>query len=188
MRWKSLVLALAQMAQAGTGLAATAPAVTCIENDDFVVMSREGPDVGSDIIARKKPNPRAKASCVFKVQPSDYKIAKAGEAKYVKALQGNMLVLDQGTGPSPRGLSVVDLLRRKKVWSGEYYNEEEDAKTGPQGVTFWRYLGPGKEPQCEDYKKIVAQSFTPLMVIKGTLSFPGLQFKPQGAAKCVIGQ
>jgi hypothetical protein len=102
MRWKSLVLALAQMAQAGTGLAATAPAVTCIENDDFVVMSREGPDVGSDIIARKKPNPHTKASCVFKVRPSDHKIARGGEAKYVKALQGDMLVLDQGTGPSPR--------------------------------------------------------------------------------------
>jgi hypothetical protein len=176
------------MAQAGTGLAAPAPAVTCFENDDFVVISREGVDVGSDIIAHKKSAPHTKASCVFKVRPSDYKIAKGGEAKYVKALQGDMLVLDQGTSPSPRGLSVVDLSRRKEVWSGEYYDQEEDAKTGPQGVTFWRYLGPGKEPQCKDYKKIVAQSFTPLMVIKGTLSFPGLQFKPQSAAKCVIGQ
>lgn len=83
---------------------------------------------------------------------------------------------------------MIDLSQRKEVWSGEYYDEEVGVKVEPQGVTFWRALGKATPAECPDYRKITAQSFTPLLVVKGTLGFSDFQFKPITAKKCVIGQ
>jgi hypothetical protein len=160
----------------------------CIENENFLVITRGGSGVGDDIVARKKSAPHAGSPCVFNVQPSDYRIAKLGDAKYVLALQGQLLILDEGTGPSLRDLSVVDLSKDKKVWSGQYYDEQEKVNVTPQGVTFWKYLHEAKKEECKDYQNVTAQSFTPLMVVKGTLTFPDFQFKQTGAEKCIIGQ
>ena len=182
-----LTFILASIGLTAAALAA-AQSVKCTENENFIVIARDGPDVGSQIIVRKKSDPHAKIKCAFSPQPSDYIAAKNGDAKYVLALQGKFLILDQGTGPSPRGLSVIDLSQRKEVWSGEYYDEEAGVKVEPQGVTFWRALGEAKPAECPDYQKITAQSFTPLLVVKGTLGFSDFQFKPITAKKCVIGQ
>jgi hypothetical protein len=159
-----------------------------IENENFLVITRGGSGVGDDIVARKKSAPHTGSPYVFNVQPSDYRIAKLGDAKYVLALQGQLLILDEGTGPSLRDLSVVDLSKDKKVWSGQYYDEQEKVNVTPQGVTFWKYLHEAMKEECKDYQNVTAQSFTPLMVVKGTLTFPDFQFKQTGAEKCIIGQ
>jgi hypothetical protein len=183
-----LALTLASMGLTAAALAATPQSVKCTENESFIVSARDGADVGSQIIVRKKSDPHAKIKCAFSPQPSDYIAAKNGEAKYVLSLQGNFLILDQGTGPSPRGLSVIDLPRRKQVWSGEYYDEEAGVRVEPQGIIFWRALGEAKPADCPDYRKITAQSFTPILVVKGILGFSDFRFKPTSAKKCVIGQ
>jgi hypothetical protein len=183
-----LALTLASMGLTAAALAATPQSVKCTENESFIVSARDGADVGSQIIVRKKSDPHAKIKCAFSPQPSDYIAAKNGEAKYVLSLQGNFLILDQGTGPSPRGLSVIDLPHRKQVWSGEYYDEEAGVRVEPQGIIFWRALGEAKPADCPDYRKITAQSFTPILVVKGILGFSDFRFKPTSAKKCVIGQ
>lgn len=58
---------LASMGLTAAALAAP-QSVKCTENESFIVIARDGPDVGSQIIVRKKSDPHAKIKCAFSPQ------------------------------------------------------------------------------------------------------------------------
>ena len=77
----------------------------CITNDQFIVISQSADTVGDDIIARRKSTHGANTSCKIDSEPGDYRIAKAGEAKYVVLVYGGNKKWE--TEVSHRGCTVL---------------------------------------------------------------------------------
>ena len=157
----------------------------CITNDQFIVISQSADTVGDDIIARRKSTHGANTSCKIDSEPGDYRIAKAGEAKYALGLIQNFLVIDQGTGPSMRQLSIVNLSTQRQVWSSIYADEP---KILSRGIRFKKYLREGNRKICSNFSKIVSQNWTPLYVVPGEVSLPDLTFKALEKPSCIAGQ
>ena len=53
-------------------------------------------------------------ACEYVAKPDDLEIRNEW-AEYFLGLQGDLLILDSGTGPDPRGLIIWDLKKQKKV-------------------------------------------------------------------------
>lgn len=207
MNWKAGGLVHAVLACAagltvagGSAVHAEAARPKCLESDAFIVIARDSSEAaGQDIIARsRQANGKAgasdagkgtgRAACVFRPAASDLRIARGDDNYWVMSLQGTLLVLDQSTGPSPRGLAVFDLAKGGKVWSASYDDQVAAPKVTADGITFWQYLHEAKPAECRDYKKIKAQSFTPAMIVETRLAFDGLRMTTSGAPRCVAEQ
>ena len=93
----------------------------CHENDTYFVIegNRAGADVGTDHLVKYKVTKNQQFECTYTVGEGDFEI-KNGSAEYFLALENDFLILDSGTGPSPRGLIVYDLTKRSKVFSDMY--------------------------------------------------------------------
>lgn len=189
---RSFTLAAATFMSAADSLAASCdpplpvPVATCVSNESYVIVSRSGDGPGKDISARPGPQ-RSAESCDPNQSPDEYRIATAGEAKTVLALQGKFLILDEGTGPSIRRLLAIDMAKGREVWSGRYTPEPKPALLA-QGFVFNKYLRIARKKDCRNAHKIILQGFTPLYVVMGKLSLTTLAFRTTGQPHCIAGQ
>jgi hypothetical protein len=174
-------------AEAQEPLPAPAAGSSCLENDRFIVISHSGEGAGNQIIVRAKSGLAVRNACAFNETPADYHLARSGEGKYALGLRRNFLILDEGTGPSLRWLRIVDLSARREVWRVQYVPEPAPRLSG-HGVIFSKFLRTARKNDCRNYRRIVSQGFTPLYVIKGEISLPGLIFTAAGPAACLAGQ
>ena len=157
----------------------------CVANDQYIVISQSADAVGDRIVARRKPTHEAKASCKINNDPGDYIVARAGEAKYIIGLIQNFLVLDQGTGPSGRRLSIVNLSTQRQIWSSIY---AEEPKIVDRNIKFIKYLREGNKKICSNFSEIVSQNWTPLYVVPAEISLPDLTFRTLAKPSCIGGQ
>jgi len=177
-------------ARAENALAAAmspAPAASCIAKDQFIVVSRSGDAPGNDILARPTTSRSTGATCAFVETPETYRVARAGEAKYVLELKENILILDEGTGPSIRSLVIVDLAARRVVWRSQYIPDPAPRLSGDT-LVFRKYLRIARKNDCQNVRRIVLQGLTPLYVVKGAFSLPARVFKATGHPHCIAGQ
>jgi hypothetical protein len=108
----------------------------CIKNDKYFVISNNLADsVGSDILVKYKSSPNQIISCEYVVGAGDFGI-KNEWAEYLLALENNLLILDSGTSPDPRGLIIYDLSNRKKVYEDEYFSQS--VKIQNNTIDYWR--------------------------------------------------
>lgn len=164
-----------------------APGATCVSNDRFIVVSRSADAPGDDILARPAPPRSTPAACAFEEMPEAFRVARAGEAKYVLALEGNFLILDQGTGPSIRNLLLIDLAARRELWRSRHVPEPAPTLSG-HSLVFHKYLRMARRKDCRNARRIVLQGLTPLYVVKGELSLPARIFTTTGQPRCIAGQ
>ena len=157
----------------------------CVANDQYIVISQSSDAVGDRIVARRKSTHEAKASCKINNDPGDYIVARAGEAKYIIGLIQNFLVLDQGTGPSGRRLSIVNLSTQRQIWSSIY---AEEPKIVDRNIKFIKYLREGNKKICSNFSEIVSQNWTPLYVVPAEISLPDLTFRTLAKPSCIGGQ
>jgi hypothetical protein len=88
----------------------------CHQYARYTVVARErNEEVGSDVFVRSSPH----ASCAADSLPGDY-VFRNEWAEYFAGLRGDYLILDSGTGPDLRGLIVIDLASRRRVFEGGY--------------------------------------------------------------------
>lgn len=158
---------------------------TCIENSIYFVISRSANTVGDDISVRAKSVPDSKYQCRADKEISHYRVANAGEAKYVLGLIDNFLILDQGTGPSSRRLSIINLSTRHELWSGDYANDPSIVKNS---IRFLKYLRNGDKRICPNYSKIVSENWTPIFVVPSEIKLPDLTVRMIGPPKCIASQ
>ena len=93
-------------------------------------MTREREDeVGSDIVVHTGPT----GPCTMDSLPGDY-VFRNEWAEYFAGLIGDNLVLDSGTGPDLRGLIVIELSSRRRIFAGSYVELEARGSAGTVGV------------------------------------------------------
>jgi hypothetical protein len=182
----ALFIAIADALAASGDQPSPAPVTSCVTSDNYVVVSRSGDGPGNDIFARQ-PSGRSAETCALNWSSEGFRVAKAGEAKSVLALQGKFLILDEGTGPSIRRLLVVDLAKGGEVWSGRYVPEPKPTLSA-HGLVFHKYLRTARKNDCRNARKIILQGFTPLYVTKGELFLANLAFRATGQPDCIAGQ
>lgn len=158
----------------------------CHTNDRFVVITRTADMVaGEEIIVRQQSVAGEKNQCNYPLMPSDFRAAKFGEAKYFVAILQNLLILDQGTGPSLRNISIINMSNGREVWKAPYCDE---LKFKDKKVNILNFVRFGTKRICSNYSSIIKENWTPLYVIPTEFSLSSLKAKATGPSFCVRGQ
>ena len=129
----------------------------CYVCNKYVIFTTETEDgVGEDIrIALRGRSSDAKQLCDDK-SAKTYFIIKNDDSNFFFGLFEDYLFVDIGTGPEPRGLSVFDLSRKKKIYDASY-NTPIKISAGP-ALDFWMPLEKDlPKKQCPQAKKWEAQ-------------------------------
>jgi hypothetical protein len=118
----------------------------CHESTRHLIVEGSTGEVGTNFLVKHK-SKRSQSACQYVVKPGDFEI-KNERAEYFLGLQEDLLILDSGTGPDPRGLIIWDLKKRKKVYTGTY----SEARIEPGYMEFWVETGGATEENCPDFK------------------------------------
>jgi len=128
----------------------------CYVFSRYVILTKETEDgVGEDIhIWLREPSSDPKRSCAGK-SVNAYFTIKNDDSNFFFGLFGQYLFVDIGTGPEPRGLSVFDLSKKKKIYEASY---NTPIKIGADGaLDFWKPLEkdlPKKDcPQAKKWER-----------------------------------
>jgi hypothetical protein len=115
--------------------AAQAGELRCHESAQFRVVERAvatGP--GTDFLVRPLSPGVSDAPCRYNPGPGDFVIGHADAERFL-ALEGSLLVIDNGTGPDGRELIVWDLAERRKLLHERYGGLVAADATQ---IVFWR--------------------------------------------------
>jgi hypothetical protein len=163
-----------------TGTVAGADGVTCHTNSQFMIAEKSrNPNVGTDFLVMKN---MPGMPCEYTATSDSFEISNADEADYFLALTGHYLVLDEGTGPDPRGLIVYDLNAKEKVYSGQYakpFSAEGDK------LTFW--LPTTDVPtadNCPDLAQYTQNGLGAIIEAQTTLDLSTLSKVSLGEMRC----
>ena len=129
----------------------------CYVFNKYVILTTETEDgVGEDIrIALRGGSSDAKQLCDDK-SAKTYFIIKNDDSNFFFGLFEDYLFVDIGTGPEPRGLSVFDLSKKKKIYDASY-NTPIKIGAGPT-LDFWMPLEKDlPKKQCPQARKWEAQ-------------------------------
>jgi len=158
----------------------------CHTNDRFVVITRTADMVaGEEIIVRQQSVSEEKNQCNYPLKPSDFRAAKFGEAKYFVAMRQNLLILDQGTGPSLRNISIINMSNGHEIWKALYCDE---LKFKDMKINILKFVRFGTKKICANYNSIIKDNWTPLYVIPTEFSLSSLKAKATSSGFCVKGQ
>jgi hypothetical protein len=117
--WRRCVVSIG-LAMLQAGAAAQVRELRCHESDRFRVVERPAShEPGADFLVRPVPPSGSEAPCRWDPGPGDFVIARRDAERYL-ALEGALLVLDNGTGPDGRQLIVWDLAERRRVLDVPY--------------------------------------------------------------------
>lgn len=148
------------------------PGLECHKTKGFMVVGRGVVDaVGTDFLIKPMAKKNLSSPCEYSVQPGDFEIPNE-TAEYFLGLQRDLLILDSGTGPSPRSLIIWDIAKRKKVYAGSY---SEPLKISPSKLVFWMESTPATEINCPEKSRWQADGLGAAIETKVKLSL--LDFK-----------
>lgn len=90
--------------------------------------------------------------CNAQLQKGEFVIKNEGN-NFFLALQGDLLILDSGTGPDYRDLKIWNLKSRTKGYTGQYL---EILEIRPESIALWRETSinasPKNCPKLEEWK------------------------------------
>ena len=159
---------------------------SCVGNDKYFVISADRTDdVGTDILVKYKSSSSQNISCEYLKKDKDFEIKDEG-AVYVMALENNFLILDEGTGPFPRGLIIYDLSSRKKVLE-DSYSEPVNIKNNI--INYWTETTiKANEENCSTYKVNKANFLGSAIETRVSLDLLTLVTKELGEYRCSATQ
>ena len=159
----------------------------CVDNDKYFIVSREASDyVGSDISIKYKSSPSQNISCEYVKEKSDVEILNHESANFIIALEGKYLLLDSGTGPDPRGLSVYDLEKQKEIFSDKY---SQPVEVGNLAVSYWTESSvKANKDNCPDFFKYQSYGGSSAIDKHVKLDLSTLVKKDLGETKCSYRQ
>ncbi len=143
------------LAMLQVGVAAQARELRCHESDRFRVVERPASHApGAEFLVRPVPSSGSEAPCRWNPGPGDFVIARRDAERYL-ALEGALLVVDNGTGPDGRQLIVWDLAQRRRVLDVPYSGL---VSAHPGEVVYWHPTGTPPTPQnCPQLEQWRAQ-------------------------------
>ena len=159
---------------------------SCVGNDKYFVISADHTDdVGTDILVKYKSSSSQNISCEYLKKDKDFEIKDEG-AVYIMALENNFLILDEGTGPFPRGLIIYDLSSRKKVLENSYL---EPVNIKNNIINYWTETTiNANEENCSTYKVNKANFLGSAIETRVSLDLSTLVKKELGEYRCSATQ
>jgi len=155
--------------------------ITCYESAKYLVVAKEVQgEVGTDFLIKYKSNPREKLECSY-VLGKDYFEIKNEWAEYFAGLMHDLLILDSTTGPGPSGLTIWDLVKRKKVYEGSWSGAEE---TKDDALVFWTETGEATADNCPELEKWKSQGFDAAIETKVILNLTNFQITETPHTRC----
>ena len=101
--------------------------ISCYHHARYIVVERPVAEVGSDLFIR----PARSHRCAADSLPGDI-VLRNHDAEYFLGLRGDLLFIDNGTGPDFRGLILVDLRTQRRLLQTDYVG---DVVSGPDAFT-----------------------------------------------------
>src|SRR5260221_1127025 len=135
----------------GSHLQCWASPDTCHESSKYIVVEQGKEEDAMNYLVTSKSN-QIGASCKNPPKNKDFEIENEG-AECFLAIVDNLLILDPGTGPDPRDLSIWNLDSRKEVFSGSYSSPYE-IHTG--FMNYWLETGAANQKNCPKLKELAA--------------------------------
>ncbi len=124
--------------------------INCYESSKYFVIGKEVQGkVGTDCLIKYKSKPDDKLPCDYTIENNDFEI-KNEWAEYFAGLKGDLLILNSTTGPGPSGLTIWDLVKRRKVYEG-YWSDPEESKN--DSLVFWMETGEATYENCPELKE-----------------------------------
>ncbi len=157
------------------------PNLECHKTKDFMIVERSVFDaVGTDFLIKPRAKKNLSSPCEYSVQPGDFEILNE-TAEYFLGLQRDLLILDSGTGPSPRSLIIWDIAKRKKVYAGSY---SEPIKISPSKLVFWMESTLATEKNCPEKSRWQADGLGAAIETKVKLSLPDFKINKLSNTRC----
>jgi putative hemolysin len=168
------------------GQAAAGNEVSCTESDAyFVVEKSRAPEVGSDILVKRKASASEDIACAYAPTEGDY-VLSGLDATYVEVLEGEFLILDSGTAPDPRGLSVYDLSKEREIYT-DRYSKPIELKNGT--FTYWQPVDTVPTVQnCPELANWQASGLGAGIERHVSLNLATLKVTPLGETRCSARQ
>jgi hypothetical protein len=121
----------------------------CHESSDYLIVEGSTGEVGIHFLVKYKSKKNPRLTCEYVIKPDDLEIRNEW-AEYFLGLQGDLLILDSGTGPDLRGIIIWDLKKQKKVYTGTYSGE---VKIETEYMEFWLKTGDANDENCPEGKE-----------------------------------
>ena len=165
-------------------LASAAGRTVCHDEGRYRVIARPTDRVGTDFLVKQLVRGRSVPACKYLPRAGDLEIRNES-AEYFLGLQGDILVLDSGTAPEPRGLVLWNLATRQKVYTGSY---AQPVKIDATGMSFWQESGPATDANCPQATQWHAQGLGAAVEAEVRLAFADLRVAPLGPTRCSARQ
>jgi hypothetical protein len=104
------------------------------------------------------------------------------------AMKEHDLLIDEGTGPGPRGLVIYDLAKSDTVLSTDYCDDLPVYIDHTSRLIFWNATWTATRATCPDYDKIEKEGLEPIMVEKCSFDLLGSSLKRLHEVRCVATQ
>lgn len=155
---------------------------SCVGNDKyFVIESKLTDSVGANHLTKYKTDGNQNFDCKYVVEKGDFEIRNE-RAEYTLALENNFLILDSGTGPTPRGFIAYDLNLRKKVYEDSY---SQPINIQNNLVDYWTVTTkPVTEQNCPEFKKWEERGLGSVIDARVSLNLSTLIKKELGEYRC----
>lgn len=155
--------------------------LTCLDNAKYRVVSKQIEAVASDILVKYKASGGENIPCNYLVDEADFEIKGLG-ATYVYALTDNFLLLDTGTAPTPRKITVYDLNMRKEVYN-DFYSTPTSTKD--DSLTYWTRVDEEVTiTNCPEVDTWAASALGATIEAEVTLDLSTLTKKDLGERRC----
>lgn len=154
----------------------------CVGNTKYFVIESDLTDsVGSSHLVKYKGNENQNYECKYVVNNGDLEI-KNEWAEYILALENNFLILDSGTGPSPRGLIVYDLITRKKVYT-DLYSKPVNIQNGT--IDYWaESTEKATKENCQKFQEYEKDGLGSAIDVHISIDLKTLVKKELGEKRC----
>jgi hypothetical protein len=190
-----------QPATATSTTETAADGTTCHDSAKYFVIEKNRTDsVGSDVLVKYKTSPNQHIDCAYFVDKSDYEILNGENgAQYFFAVTGNFLLMDNGTGPEQRELTIFDLNKRTQVFADEYTGTRDIGINGTL-VQYWTTTPshtngvpiidssgtaePATQANCPEFEQYRSDGLTPSIVAHVSLDLSTLVKTDSGQRRC----
>jgi len=156
----------------------------CYYNSKFFVITKDSDVIGKEFLI-KKTTDSEKVPCDYTVATGDFELKL--QATYFLALEKDFLILDSGTAPDPRGLSIYNLNSNREVYLGRYSKPISIEKNT---ITFWsptEKIKPTTE-NCPSLEEYTASGLSAGIESKVVLNLLDMTIKELGEYRCSARQ
>jgi hypothetical protein len=135
---------------------------SCTESNEYYVVSEKLNYASpTKIYVYEKTSQTEKVGDCRLLNREEVFVMDLGEASYLRQIVGDVLLIDSGTGPSPREISGFSLVTQKEVFSDSYGSSI--ILNPPDSISYWSFsydIEPTIQ-NCKEKKEIEENYLTP---------------------------